>query len=291
MRNAIVAPMLAAVVALCAVLPARAGDPIRVCVAANGTMHVLAAASCGAGEEQKLFAEWEEEVDEPDSDDAAEKAAKLETQVRELTSRLAALESQQSQARARPEAQSGASRVEAPFEVVDASGSVILRVAESVSSSDGGGAQVTIGAGDGGNYAVRVHKDGGPVIAGIGQSTDGAGLAIVMDESGNIAANLNGMQRRVAVYNQGSAVAALVAEEQGGTVAVYNGQTPVAYLTRSSAGDGGNVTLSLNNGFGVFSAGAAQDGGGEACINRVAGGGQQRNACLGLELPSMGLGK
>ncbi len=68
-------------------------------------------------------------------------------------------------------------------------------------------------------------------------------------------------------------------------------RTPVAYLTRSSAGDGGNLTTSLNNGFGVFSAGAAQDGGGEACLNRVTGGGQQRRSCLGIELPSMGLGK
>jgi hypothetical protein len=102
---------------------------------------------------------------------------------------------------------------------------------------------------------------------------------------------VDGANRRVAVYGEGVPVAALVAEDRGGTVGVYQGSTPVAYLNRSSAGDGGNLTLSLNNGFGVFSAGAAQDGGGEACLNRVTLGGEKRNVCLGVELPSMGLGK
>jgi hypothetical protein len=181
--------------------------------------------------------------------------------------------------------------VKAPFEVVGADGVVILRVADRVSSSGGNGAHVTIGAGDSGNYALRVYKGAQTFIAGIGQASNGAGLAIVMDENGEVGANMNGTDHRVAVYHGAEIVASLVGEERGGTVAVYHGATPIAYITRSSAGDGGNVTTALNSGFGVFSAGAAQDGGGEACVNRVTGSGEQRVACVGIELPSMGLGK
>lgn len=278
--------------------PAYAGDPIQVCISDSGAMRVIESNSCGVGEELKRFDEWEPEIDVPDPEDTeAEKAAQLQAQVRELTTRIAALESKQPQESNQPQPQAERrssvpddARVTAPFEVVGTDGKVILRVAEAVSSTDGEGAHVTIGPGAAGNYALRVYKDGGPFVAGIGQAQNGAGLAIVMDASGEIAANMSG-DRRVAVYKDGVALAALLAEDRGGTVAVFKGTTPVAYLTQSSAGDGGNVTTALNSGFGVFSAGAAQDGGGEACVNRVTGGGLQRNACLGIELPSMGLGK
>jgi hypothetical protein len=171
------------------------------------------------------------------------------------------------------------------------SGKVILRVAEKVSSSSGDGAQVTIGAGDAANYAVRVYKDGGPFVAGVGQARGGTGLVAVMDEGGDLIASMSARDRSIAVYENNQAAAGVVLDESGGTVAVYQGTQAVAYLTRSSHGNGGNVTLADGKGFGVFSAGAASDGGGEACLNRVTGGGKQRNVCLGVELPSMGLGK
>jgi hypothetical protein len=182
-------------------------------------------------------------------------------------------------------------KVTAPFEVVGTDGSVILRVASTVSSTSGNGAHVTIGAGSGGNYALRVFKDGSTFVAGIGQSTVGSGLAIVMDSNGEIAANMNGMDHRVTVYHGGQSVAGMVGEARGGTIAVYEGSHAIAYLTKSSAGDGGNVTVSLNSGVGVFSAGAAQDGAGEACVSRKTQAGTGRVACLGLGLPSAGMGK
>lgn len=286
--------------------PALAGDPITVCIGQGGAVRVVEATEpCEPGEAMKRLTEWEPEQPEPPDEEELDKRA-LDRRIQELSSRVAALERADPK-QPRPDKtealsvqdlsnrvaalERSRSRVVAPFEVVGTDGVVILRVAPRVSSENGGGARVTIGAGPSGNYGLRVHRDGGPIVAGIGQSTVGSGLAVVMGEDGQIAANMVGADGRVSVYKGGQPVAGMVAEERGGTVAVYEAGQAVAYLTRSSGGDGGNVTVSLNSGFGVFSAGAAQDGGGEACVDRVTGGGQARRACLGIELPSMGLGK
>jgi hypothetical protein len=283
--------------------PVHAGDPIPVCLTSQGTMRLVEFNDgCRSGETKKLFDEWEEEVeDPPEEEEAEEKQEKkndpaqeqleermriLSKQVSELSARLAALESNTSNTSKRT-----SNRVTAPFEVVSRGGKVILRVAEKVSSASGEGAHVTIGAGDWGNYSLRIHRGGGQLVAGIGQSREGSGLVLVNDNSGQIAANLNGRDRKVSVFNGEQAAASMAAEGKAGTIAVYDGSTAVAYLTRSSHGGGGNLTLATSAGFGVFSAGAASDGGGEACLNRVTGSGKQRNVCLGVELPSMGLGK
>lgn len=262
------------------------GDPIPVCIGAGGAMRVIEMRQkCASGEERKLFAEWEEEQGEaPEEED--DSMDEIGQQLEALKKRVAALEKG-----TKDTGSSQTARVTAPFEVVSRSGAVILRVAERVSSANGDGAQVTIGAGDAGNYAVRVHKDGGALVAGVGQSRGGAGLVAVMNENGGLVASMSARDRNVSVYQGEHAAASLVVDERGGSVVVYQGTQPVAYLTRSSHGDGGNVTLADGKGFGVFSAGAASDGGGEACLNRVTGGGKQRNVCLGVELPSMGLGK
>ena len=275
------------------------GDPIPVCVGSTGTLRLLGAnQKCAAGEQRKLFAEWEEEMGEPPEEDKDDGSDLLRKRIDELTKRLAALEQdvQKREKNAQPNEGTRtvvqtAARVTAPFEVVGRNGKVILRVAEKVSSTTGNGAAVTIGAGDGGNYAVRVHKNGGTFVAGVGQSRDGHGLVVVMDQQGNMVANMSAGNRSVSVFDGEHAAASLALEEKGGTVAVYQEGQPVAYLTRSSHGNGGNLTLADGSGFGVFSAGSASDGGGEACLNRVTGGGKQRNVCLGVELPSMGLGK
>lgn len=282
---------------------AMAGDPIPVCLTAQGTMRVVKfEVSCAKGESKLVLQEWEQEIEDPpeeENDEAQERIARMSKQIQELSTRLAALESKAAAPAkevgtltpVNPSKSVAMSRVTAPFEVVSRSGEVILRVAEKVSSGTGGGARVTIGGGDTGNYGIRVFRDGKAFVAGIGQSQDGAGVVVVMDDAGDLAANMNGSARRVSVFQGEHAAASMTAEERGGTLAVYDGTQAVAYLTRSSHGKGGNLTLSTSEGFGVFSAGAASDGGGEACLNRVTGGGQQRNACLGVELPSMGLGK
>lgn len=288
-------------------LPAQAsGDPIPVCLSAQGTLRIVGfQAGCGNGESKLLLAGWEAEIEEapeveeePASQASEQQVRALSKQVQELTARLAALERNAREAQSapatgelKPVRATPAAHVTAPFEVVSRSGAVILRVAEKISSSGGDGAHVTIGAGDHGNYSVRVHKGGQQLVAGIGQTREGAGLVVTMDSQGVVAAHMNGRDRRISVYDGEHAAASMAAEKRGGTIAVYDGAEAVAYLTRSSHGQGGNLTLATSSGFGVFSAGAASDGGGEACLNRVTGGGQQRNVCLGVELPSMGLGK
>lgn len=256
---------------------AQAGNAILVCIRTDGVLR-LAEGPCRPGETKRLFAEWEPDSEESPAEQEGEQNP-LQKKLQDLTRRVAALENERA-----------STRITAPFEVVGRNGSIILRVAEKVSSTSGDGAHVTIGAGESGNYGLRVHNKGGPLAAGIGQSREGTGVIVVMDGAGMLAANMNGGARRISVFDGEHAVASMGAES-GGTVAVYDGPQPVAYLTRSSHGKGGNVTLATSEGFGVFSAGAASDGGGEACLNRVTGGGKQRNVCLGVELPSMGLGK
>ena len=263
------------------------GDPIPVCVSEGGTMRLMEMkAPCKSGEEKKLFAEWEEELQEPPEEED-ENAPYMQKQLQDLKKRIAALEKGDQSGTTK----SATARVTAPFEVVSRTGKVILRVADKVSSTSGNGAEVTIGAGEAGNYAVRVYKNGGGFVAGVGQGRSGDGLVAVLDNGGKLVASMSARDRSVSVYDDDSAAASLVVDNTGGTVAVYQGSQAVAYLTSSSHGSGGNVTLTDAKGFGVFSAGAASDGGGEACLNRVTGGGKQRNVCLGVELPSMGLGK
>lgn len=311
------ASRLPAIGAACALasFAAQAGDPITVCVKADGALYIpYEVTRCAPGEERKLFAEWEPEEAESEEDEPAkeevasekedgtnkdqmqQQLASLENRLQQLSSRIASLEQDKS-APARSQTpsppRSVASRVKAPFEVVDDAGTVILRVASRVASKDGQGARVTIGGGNFGNYALRVHRDGGAFVAGIGEAQDGSGIMLVNDSSGETSIAADGKLRSISVYGGDRGLAArLIAEPtRGGLIAVYHGETPVAYLNRSSGGDGGNVTVALNNGFGVFSAGAAQDGAGEACVNRRTQAGTPRLACLGLGLPSMGMGK
>ena len=317
-RARLTAAIMAGVLIIAANQAQAGGDPIGVCIGQGGKLRIVEpTVPCAADEQKKLLAEWEPETTEaPDPDETS-----LKRSLQNLSNRIAALEgpkppgsgpdktealnieslsqridSLASRLDAIPNTKPGSRgnaihRVTAPFEVVSASGTVILRVSEKVSSNQGEGARVSIGPGDSGNYALRVYKDGTRFVTGIGQAAGGSGLVVVMDESGQTAAVMNGLSKSVSVYDGENAVASMVGESRGGTIAVYNGKTPIAYLTRSTAGDGGNVTVSLNNGFGVFSAGAAQDGAGEACVNRRTQAGTARPACLGLGLPSAGMGK
>ena len=150
-----------------------------------------------------------------------------------------------------------------------------------------------LGPGSNENTALRIYAKNQKVVAAIGEDAEGQGAVRVGNSAGLIVASMAASDTGGGVYalSNSTPVAGIVSEEGGGTVAVYNESVPVAYLTRSSAGDGGNVTATLNSGFGVFSAGAAQDGAGEACVNRRTGGGKEKVACLGIDLPSMGIAK
>ncbi len=152
---------------------------------------------------------------------------------------------------------------------------------------------VELGPGSKNNTALRIFGDSGHLVAAIGVDVEGQGAVRVANTAGATVASMQAEEGGGGVYaiSNGAPVAGIVSSEGHGVIAVYNKSTPVAFLGRSSGGDGGNVTVSLNDGSGVFSAGAAQDGAGEACVNRKTQAGTARLACLGLGLPSAGMGK
>lgn len=304
------AAVLASAFCLFASGQAFAADPIFACAAKDtGVMRIVKAAKdCKATETSMKFAEWQAEKPEPPKDDAAEK------QIAALEKKIAALETQldkkieqkvsaEVKEATKPEPASATTkvnapqRVTAPFEVVSKGGKVLLRVAErvSVQNDDAG---VTIGYGStGNNMAVRVHNNSGAFVAGLGQAAGGpTGVVAAANGEGKTTVMLSGRDHGLSVFDaDASGESAGIFGKRSNSdvplVVLYGKKSEaVAFLTYGTNG-GGNLTLANDDGFGVFSAGSAGDGGGEACLNRVTGGGKQRNVCLGVELPSMGLGK
>lgn len=139
--------------------------------------------------------------------------------------------------------------------------------------------------------AVRVMKDG-QNMAAIGINEFDKGALYVGDGSRTLAA-VQGIGDGTGVVDvigpDGTSAAGLAVGENGrGLIAVRDGSgKAIAALGPSSDSSGGNITLWKGE-LAVFSAGAASDGGGEACLNRVTSGGQQRLVCLGVGLPGFG---
>jgi hypothetical protein len=155
---------------------------------------------------------------------------------------------------------------------------------------DGGAPQAEI-ADHGKGMALRIFQ-GGSQLAAIGSVSGKGGAVRVADSGGNAVATMteDGGAGLIQVYKAGQPLLALAGKDSA--ISVYNGSgMSVASLGLSGNKSGGNITTRDGSGSGVFSAGAASDGGGEACINRVRGDGKLLAACLGLGLPSMGLGK
>jgi hypothetical protein len=156
--------------------------------------------------------------------------------------------------------------------------------------NDGSSPQAEI-ADHGKGMALRIFQ-GGSQLAAIGNVSGKGGAVRVADNGGNAVATMteDGGAGLVQVYKAGAPLLALAGKDSA--VSVYNSSgISVASLGLSGNQSGGNLTTRDGSGSGVFSAGAASDGGGEACVNRVRGDGKLLAACLGLGLPSMGLGK
>lgn len=145
----------------------------------------------------------------------------------------------------------------------------------------------------GGAGGFRLFSGDDRVIASIGADEKGFGVVGVLADGKNFSANMVA-DGTMNVFASSKLVSSMRYDpvSDAGLLAIYNnGKTPVGFLTSSSNKLGGNITMRTNDGVGIFSAGAASDGGGEACINRIAGSGKEIVACLGLGLPSMGLTK
>ena len=145
-----------------------------------------------------------------------------------------------------------------------------------------------LGTQGGGRFALRLYEDGNQVGA-FGAAPDGSGGTLRIYAGGAKATAtlgaVNGAGLISAYDAGGSPVLSMTASDHA--FAVYNSAgVPIATLSQSSHGNGGNVTASDGGGNGVFSAGAASDGGGEACVVRDNG----KGFCLGIGLPGMGSG-
>lgn len=139
--------------------------------------------------------------------------------------------------------------------------------------------------------AMRIIKDG-QNMAAVGINEFEKGALYVGDGAKTLAA-VQGIGDGTGVVDVigpgGASAAGLAVGENGrGLIAVRDASgKPIAAMTVSSDSSGGNITIWKGD-LGVFSAGAASDGGGEACLNRVTGGGQQKLVCLGVGLPGFG---
>ena len=189
----------------------------------------------------------------------------------------------------------------APFIVVDSAGKAIFRVndphAKGGSSGGERGAYIYGDAGTA-NTSLIAFSGGGRVIAqndkanlssALNVVADNAGVKVVKDKRVQTYMGLvDGAKPFVAVFSaDDNAAAGLQLADSGkGLVAVFNGQSPVAFLSQSVAHPGGgNVTATDPGGSGVFSAGYTGEGG-DACVNR-----KQGTRCVGAGSLPLGIGQ
>jgi len=152
-----------------------------------------------------------------------------------------------------------------------------------------GEALANLGTYDGRAVALRMFTGGTQIAAvGVNPSTGGGTVRVFPPDGGMTAAALEAEPGGglVIAYGPGGVTTAVMSSEEHAIVLYNKAGVPVASFSLSSSGSGGNVTTRDGAGSGVFSAGAASDGGGEACVNRQNG----KTHCLGIGLPGMGTG-
>ena len=181
----------------------------------------------------------------------------------------------------------------APFVVVDSAGKPIFRVNDAHAKGATAGDRGIYIYGDSGvaNFSLTNVYNGGKLLvqsdSGSRSITAGAlgtevGMMVRMDGKRKtfIGVASNGAPA-ISVLDAAEKFAAglQLTDDGKGLVAVFNGSTPIAFLSQSSHAGGGNVTTADPGGNGVFSAG--YDGtAGAACVTRKSG-----LNCLGIGLP------
>ena len=160
--------------------------------------------------------------------------------------------------------------------------------------SEGGKPSVSLGpTAQKASTAVRVYSKGSMVFAA-GATGAGEGAVVVLSKD-HVGAGMEaqGNNGRVYVMSGATEVASINSTDkpnEGMAVIRNSAGLAVAKLGYGTAG-GGNIQVTNPAGEGVFSAGYASDGAGEACVFRYTQAGTGRNACIGLGLPSAGMGK
>ncbi len=184
---------------LVADLAAQGKHGLHVCVDSDRLLRYTPAKECPIGQTGYRLAEVEADAKAPEEEKASEKAmADLKSKVSFLTERVSVLEREKGRESTgnRP-----ASRVFAPFEVLDKAGNSIFRVsANSESEEPKTAARVLISRGGGNNYSLRIRTPAGTDVASIGQTRSGAGTAYFHDEAGTeriiISGQFSGMSLR-----------------------------------------------------------------------------------------------
>lgn len=147
---------------------------------------------------------------------------------------------------------------------------------------DENGDVASLGVPDGKALTLRFQRDKSD-RAVFGLTSVGSGGAIFKGTDGNLAvatiAEAN--SGAVEVYNAGHLAAMLKVDKGKGLVGVKNASDKiVSFLTESSQGGGGNITLADPSGNGIVSAGYSASDGGDICYDR-----KQRLYCVGVNLP------
>ena len=188
-------------------LHAQGSKGVHVCVSADGTIRYRPGSACPTGQTGYQLAEVEGDIKSPDEEKTTDKEiAELKGKVSFLTDRLSALERTSG---ARPNTTT-ASRVYAPFEVLDQSGNAILRVSANAQSDENGkAARILIARGASDNYGMFVRTTAGLLSLGLGVTRGGAGAVYVYDSRGKPKIVANGEDAISLLGPGGTEVAAL----------------------------------------------------------------------------------
>jgi hypothetical protein len=165
------------------------------------------------------------------------------------------------------------------------------KAARIAGSSEGG--VVAVGSQGGRMAVISAHK--GPIglrfyattsedksLGGIGILNDGSTAVSLRSASGDQTVSLgsDSGHGHIQVFDKGTLRAEMEANAKG-QVSVRNSTgNAVAFLTESSQGEGGNITLADPSGNGIVSAGYSASDQGDICLDR-----KQHLYCVGINLP------
>jgi hypothetical protein len=154
-----------------------------------------------------------------------------------------------------------ATRIRAPFEVVDAAGNVILQVTQ----GEPKGASVAIWTRGSGKGAALTFEKNGQEIAGLGVGDKGDGELTISDAAGTIRADILGSGFLSIRDKSGSPVAGILETEKGyGRFVVGHGQATLATLEEDE--NGGSLLIHDASGDVVAEVGVDDDGAGGVSI-------------------------
>ena len=253
--------MLAAalVQALPANVVAQESKGVHVCRGTDDVLRFTSGNKCPQGQKMFRLAEVEDEVGvtKEKDDPPNQVVADLKSKIDFLTKRVSNLEAELKKIDDDSKLEG---KVKAPFEVLDKSGNPIFVVTDAPHKSVTRKGRIQVGRGAAGsNFSMLAHNGSGVVVAGMGESGEGAGALGLYDRSGG---------ERVVVGEEGVFVS-------------NNKAVRVAALQSGPAG-GGQFWLMNPSGQSMVSAGTLPEGVGTVIV----GPGYNCEVAAGLRVPT-----